>query len=615
MKTLSKILAVILSISILLSFPVHAFATTKTGSIFTSSTYTHQSQFDNCKIYQGVDLSKHNGTVNFAKMKKAGVKYVILRAGYRGYATEGTLNKDIKFDEYIAAAAKQGLDIGIYFYSQAITETEAKNEAKKTVSIIKKYKKYINLPVAFDYEFAETSKGRFDSAWKSGKLNKKKCTKIAKAFCEQIKSSGYEPMIYANKSFLNTVIDGKALGKTYPIWLAHYITKTDYDGTYYIWQYSSKGTVNGVEGYVDSNFLYSGSEIEAKVFTAGKIADVAYTGSKTTPKFDVKFDGETLVKGEDYYVTFKNNIEIGTASVTVTGCNDYENVPKAVFTYKIVPTKAATPVLTKRKATSLEVKWDAHENADGYRVSYSENGKHVTLATTTKTEAVLDNLSPAKNYSLIVQAYKTVDKTKYFGIASDELKTCTKPSKVTGIKTDKRSDTYIKLKWDKQNNADKYIVYKYNADKKEFNEYKQVKSNTVKVKDLKGDKKYKFKVKAVKENEKGKTMNGKNSSAFSDYTSPCAPKLKSASSNAYKRLTANHSKVKKVTGYQVKWSTTSSFKQNFKTKKFKGADNLKNTVKTYRSGGSYYVKVRAYKVRNGVTYYSPWSDSAHVYTK
>ncbi len=615
MKILYKLLSVILTISILFSFPVYAHAASKTGSIFTSSTYTHQDQFDKCKIYQGVDLSKHNGTVDFAKMKKAGVKYVILRAGYRGYASEGTMNKDVKFDEYITAAAKQGFDIGIYFYSQAITTTEAKQEAKKTVDIIKSYKKYINLPVAFDYEFAEVSSGRFDKAWKNGTLNKTKCTKIAKAFCEKIKYYGYNPMIYANKSFLSEVIDGKELAKSYPIWMANYTTKTTYNGAFYIWQFSSKGKINGIDGYVDSNFLYSGSELAQKTFTADVIPNCGYTGNKITPGVNVKYNGDLLVKGEDYYVTFKNNIEIGQASVTVTGCNDYEGVPSATFNFNIVPPKAASPVLTKRKATSLTVKWETQEDVDGYRVSCLENGKWVHLVTTKETVAELSGLSPAKDYPLIVQAYKTVNKINYFGVISDIVTTCTKPAKVKGLSTSKRSNTYIKLKWTKQEDADKYIVYKYNNTSNEYESYKEVSSNTAKITELKADIKYKFRVKAVKVNEKGVTMNGSLSTAYSDYTCPAAPKLKSAASNSVKAITVKHGKVANVTGYQVKWSTTSSFKQNYKTKKFTGADSLKNTVNAYRSGGSYYVKVRAYKVRNGVTYYSPYSDYTHIYTR
>ena len=621
MKRTSKIISLLLLTALLFSFPVSAQASTKTGSIFTSSKYTHQSQFDKCTIYEGVDLSKHNGTVDFAKMKKAGVKYVILRAGYRGYGEKGSLCKDIKFEEYIAAAAKQKLNIGIYFYSQAITTTEAKEEAKYTVNIIKNYKKSITLPVAFDYEFAEVSDGRFDSAWSSGKLNKSKCTKIAKAFCDQIKTSGYQAMIYANKSFLSEVIDGKELSKSYPIWLANYTTKTTYDGSFYIWQFSSKGTISGVSGNVDSNFLYTGSALVPvkNVFSAEPIPDSAYAeGKEIKPAINVNYQGTALTKGEDYYVTYSHNTEIGTGTVKVTGVNSYSDVDATTFKFLIVPTKAEKPVLTKRAVTSLSVKWAPHKDADGYRVSYVSGGKLYPLTITKETSCTVDALTKGHNYKIVVQAYKTVGGTNYYGIPSDELYTMTKPGKVTNVKTAARTNNIIKLKWAKQSHTDKYIVYKYNEASKKYSVYGEVtggKNNTLNVTNLKANTKYKFKVRAVKVNEKGVTMTSKLSKAYSDFTSPAAPKLKSANSNSYKTITVKHSKTEGAYGYQVMWSTTSTFNQNYKKKTFYGSANLKNTVSTAASGGSYYIKVRSFIKRNGKNYYSPWSNYEHVYSR
>ncbi len=620
MKKLTKITSVMLLLAMLFSFPLTARAQTTSGSIFTSSTYTHQSQFDGAKIIQGVDLSKHNGTVDFAKMKKAGVKYVILRAGYRGWADEGTLNKDSKFEEYIKAASKQGLSIGIYFYSQAITTSEAKAEADYTVNVIKNCKKHINLPVAFDYEFAEVEKGRFDSAWRKGTLDKTKCTSIAKAFCKEIKAKGYQPMIYANKSFLSEVLDGKTLGKTYPIWLANYATKTTYDGSFYIWQFSSTGKIDGVSGNVDSNFLYSSSNLlpVSNDFTADAIADCAYTGSAIMPNFNVKYNGKLLIKGNDYYVTFNNNINIGTATVTVTGVNGYKDVNPTTFKFLIVPTKAAAPVLTKRGVDTMSFNWAAHSNADGYRVSYVADGKLNPLATVKTTSCSVSGLTSAHNYHIVVQAYKVVNGSVYYGIKSDELYTMTKPAKVKTVKTASRTNTSIKLKWTKQSQADKYIVYKYNAGDKKYEIISEVtggKNNTFDVTGLKANTKYKFKIRAVKVNEKGKTMNGSASAAFADYTSPNAPKLKSAYSNETKKITVKHRKTSGAYGYQVMWSTTSTFTQNYKKKTFYGSNNLTNKVTAYKSGGSYYVRVRSFIKRNGKNYYSPWSDSEHVYTK
>ncbi len=618
MKLKAKLIAALLSVAVMLSFPVCAQASTRTGTIFKkNTTYTHQTQFDGCQIIQGVDLSKHNGTVDFAKLKAAGVKYVILRAGYRGYGEKGSLCKDVKFDEYIVAAAKQGLNIGIYFYSQAITTAEARAEANYTESIIRPYKNSITLPVAFDYEFAEVDDGRFDAAWHNKTLNKTKCTNIAAAFCQQIQSLGYKPMIYANKSFLHDVIDGQTLGQSYPIWLANYTTNTTYAGPFYIWQFSSTGTVNGISGHVDANFLYAGAEYAQAGFSAA-IPDTAYTGKAVTPDFDVTFNGIELKRGIDYYLTFSNNINIGKAYVTVTGINDYNDITAKTFTFNIVPTKAATPVLTKRKVTQLSIKWAAHEDADGYRISYINSGKLVTLANTKDTSITLTNLTGSKDYPIVVQAYKTVNKVNYYGIRSDALNTTTRPARVTGLKTKNRGATYITLKWNKQSGADKYVVYKYDAGKKSYIKYGEVTGGshrTFKVEGLNANTKYKFKVRAVKVNEFGKTMNGTKSAAYSDFSAPNTPKIKSAVSLSSKNITVKHKKIASAHGYQVIWSTNSNFKSNTKKKTFIGKKNLTNAVTAYSSGRGYYVKVRAYVNRNGKKYYSLWSKAIYVVTK
>ena len=620
MKKTAKLLSVLLCITILFSFPVCAKASTKTGSIFTSSKYTHQSQFDNCVISQGVDLSKHNGTVDFVKMKKAGVKYVILRAGYRGYGEKGSLCKDIKFEEYIKAAAKAKLNIGIYFYSQAITATEARAEAKYTYNIIKNYKSYITLPVAFDYEFAEVSDGRFDAAWSSGKLNKTKCTKIARAFCEKIKSLGFKPMIYANKSFLSEVLNGESLSKSYPIWLANYTTKTTYSGSFYIWQFSSTGKIDGVSGNVDANFLYSGQSLVpvANNFTVEPIPDQAYTGEEIMPDINVSYKGKTLKSAYDYYLEISNNTNIGTSTVKVTGLRSYSDVDITSCKFLIVPTKANTPEMTKREVNALSLKWEAHPDCNGYRVSYVKDGKLVTLTTVKETACRVTGLNAGSNYNIVVQAYKTVNGVNYYGIRSDELHTMTRPGRVTGVKTSSRTDTTLTLKWDAQPQSDKYVVYKYNANAKKYEiigETAGGSRNKFKITNLKANTRYKFKVRAVKTNEFGKVMNATKSAAYGDYTSPKAPKIKSASSNAYKKITVKHTKIGYARGYQVRWSTTSSFKQNKKTKTFIGAKSVRNTVSTARSTESYYVKVRAYIIRKGKIYYSPWSEAEHVYTR
>lgn len=192
----------------------------------------------------GIDISSHNGNIDWKKVKASGVDYVILRVGFRGYGEAGTLKLDANFEKNIKGATAAGLDVGVYFYSQAITVQEALEEASVTVKYIKNYK--IKYPVYFDTEF---SGGRAD------KLSKSQRTELAVAFCEAVKKEGYTPGVYASKSFFyDNLVFSKLQG--YEIWLAHYTSQTDFKYNYRMWQYTSKGTVGGISGNVDVNISY-----------------------------------------------------------------------------------------------------------------------------------------------------------------------------------------------------------------------------------------------------------------------------------------------------------------------------------------------------------------------
>ena len=315
----TKILAAILTLILTVQAPLSAFAFTG-KSMFTSSTYTHQDRFKDETIYQGIDVSKYNGDIDWKKLKKEGVDFVIIRVGYRGYGKTGSVNKDPRFDEYMTDALKQGFKVGVYFYSQALTEKEAKEEAEFAVKYAKKYS--FHLPIFYDYEFAGVSSGRLDSAWRSKKLNKKKMTANALSFCNTIKENGYKSMVYASKSFLEVQLDNAALTDAgYDAWLAHYYTKTGYAGRFSIWQYSAKGKVKGIDGYVDSNFMYGA--IWNNYFKAKTVERVNYTGEARTPAVTVTYKDKKLTEGVDYSVKYKNNKNVGTASVIVYGEGKY----------------------------------------------------------------------------------------------------------------------------------------------------------------------------------------------------------------------------------------------------------------------------------------------------
>lgn len=206
----------------------------------------------------GIDVSSHNGNIDWKKVKASGVDYAIIRVGFRGYGEAGTLKLDANFEKNIKGAEAAGLDVGIYFYSQAITVKEALEEASVTVKYIRGHK--IKYPVYFDTEF---SGGRAD------KLNKRDRTEIAVAFCEAVKNEGYTPGIYASKSFYNDNLVFSEFGN-YQIWLAHYTEQTNFTRRYEMWQYTSKGSVGGISGNVDVNISYYDYPAKSDMSALGK---------------------------------------------------------------------------------------------------------------------------------------------------------------------------------------------------------------------------------------------------------------------------------------------------------------------------------------------------------
>ena len=194
----------------------------------------------------GIDVSKWNGNIDWNAVKNAGVNYVIIRCGYRGSST-GALIEDPTFRANIKGATSAGLKVGVYFFTQAVNEVEAVEEASMVLSLISGYN--ISYPVFLD---VESSGGRADS------ISADVRTSVCNAFCQTIANSGYATGIYANKTWLTSKINAGSLGSSYKVWLAQYVATASYGGKYQIWQYSSKGSVPGIKGNVDMNLSYLG---------------------------------------------------------------------------------------------------------------------------------------------------------------------------------------------------------------------------------------------------------------------------------------------------------------------------------------------------------------------
>ena len=194
----------------------------------------------------GVDLSKYNGDVDFAKAKEAGIEFAMLRLGSRGYGT-GVISLDEKFVHYAQNAALNNIPIGAYFYSQAITEAEAVEEANYIVGAIGGFT--VKYPIAIDLETVTEDEAR------TAKLTVKERTAIVKAFCDTVKSFGYKPAIYATRDMLIAGLDLEEL-QGIDTWLADYTRPTDYPYKFTMWQYTNKGKIDGINGEVDLDLSF-----------------------------------------------------------------------------------------------------------------------------------------------------------------------------------------------------------------------------------------------------------------------------------------------------------------------------------------------------------------------
>ena len=194
----------------------------------------------------GIDVSRWNEEINWTKVKDEGVKYAIIRTGYRGSVT-GTLVEDWYFKKNVEGATAAGIPVGLYFFTQATNEVEAVEEASMVLSLCKDYD--ITYPIFIDTEGAGGD-GRADG------LDAKTRTAVCQAFCETIRSAGYKAGIYASKNWFNKNINTAVLADDIYIWLAEYGDEVTYDGKYHMWQYTSSGRILGIEGRVDLNLSF-----------------------------------------------------------------------------------------------------------------------------------------------------------------------------------------------------------------------------------------------------------------------------------------------------------------------------------------------------------------------
>ncbi|MDE6432943.1 MAG: SH3 domain-containing protein [Lachnospiraceae bacterium] len=422
------------------SYGISRYGSSQSVSPYTKKTYTHQDVFDGRIISHGIDVSQWQGKIDWNKVKASGIDYAFIRVGFRGWGSVGTLDSttmDSYYETNMKEATAAGIKVGIYIFSQAITTAEAEEEAQYILDRIGTYD--ISMPLIMDYEYASDSPtgGRI----KTAKLSKANATKICMAFCDAISNAGYTPMVYANKSMLESQLNPESLvEKGYRIWLANYVNYdskgketlnkkgTSYAGTYDFWQYSSLGKVDGISGSVDMNFYYvqDGDNfvqdaIPVTATSISAIPDQAYTGGNLKPQPVITYDGAPLTLNSDYKITYSNNKKIGKATAKITGTGKFKGVKSVSF--KIVPS-TVTGLKAKKRATNyITFSWKKNTSGSGYQIyrSTALNGTYKKIKTISKnsTTSYKDTKRTAGQcYYYKIRSYKKVGSTTYYGAFS-----------------------------------------------------------------------------------------------------------------------------------------------------------------------------------------------------
>lgn len=215
---------------------------------FTAEDFAYEDGYLTCLTADaalGIDVSVWQDTIDWQQVKEAGVEFAMLRIGYRG-SDQGGLNEDSFLRANYAGAKAAGIKVGGYFFSQAVSVREAQEEAEYVLNIIKDWK--LDMPVVYDWEY-------IDSGARTAHVDARTLTDCTKAFCEAIKKAGFKPMVYFNRDQAAERMILPELTE-YPFWLALYDPAMDYPYRVDMWQYTSQGTVPGIEGDVDLNLYF-----------------------------------------------------------------------------------------------------------------------------------------------------------------------------------------------------------------------------------------------------------------------------------------------------------------------------------------------------------------------
>lgn len=435
-----------------------------TKNKYTGKTYAHAPKFANCEIVHGVDVSKYQGLkINWTKVKADGIDFAFLRIGHSWWASDANgnirLGSDESFETNYRNARAAGVAVGVYYYSQATTVSEAHKESAYVLKLMRE--RSLDLPIVFDSESPTSSR-----LYKAN-VSKAKMTKIAAAFCKDVTDAGYQAMIYGGLTKFNTKLDAVTLAKTYPLWFARYNTNTYYNGPYTFWQYASGAKVNGISGTVDVNFWYKPKDYvtSSAVASIGQVSGLQVTRTGTS-SLSLSFNG---VANAASYEIFRAESYDGLyekiATITSTSYADTGLLPCREYYYQVRAIKKTDGVTIYGELS--DIVWQSTASVSSYQVKTTASanirehaGALYDKVTTLSSGKTLTLLAITRNADADVWYHVsfTSGGTQKEGYVSGKTAGL-KIGKVKGLIQKKATARTISLSWNAVNHVDGYRVY------------------------------------------------------------------------------------------------------------------------------------------------------------
>lgn len=518
-------------IKITKSFVLILLSVIITASVIPANAVTFKSIKKNYDFSYGIDVSKWNGTLNWSKIKNAGVEFMYIRVGW--YDDEGG-HLDEKFKENVKNCVENGIEYGVYVYSYVYKNDDntacAKWVDKQLNSLGNYCKDKDTIHVAYDIE---------DSTQKNA-VNKKKITKsnLQKSvikFCDHIRDKGYIPVVYSYEDFFETYLNiSNFQENNIKIWFAQWpaanklnTTKKKLmpNGTYAdVWQFSSSHTIGDV--VFDSNVCYEDfydyNNEDSSLKISGLKSTYSFTGDSVNPTIKVYNGSTPLQKDVDYKVVYFRNDRAGKAKLKVIRYSDGEYLETKTFSYIIKP-KTVTNVSTKSGSDYINITWNKSIGADSYQIfEYDKSsGSYDKIDTVTSNNYDNNWLSQGKNYKMRIRAVKTVDGKNYYSPYTS-FSAYTKYKKVDIKSVKSKNKKTATVKWTPKTSKTKGYEIQYST-KKSFKNasVKKITSkskSSVKIKKLKSKKKYYFRIRSYN------TVNGKK--IYSVYSKSLNVKIK-----------------------------------------------------------------------------------------